>query len=148
MRSFLVPRYGFALRKPTHHLIALRNELVAGTYRPGAYTSFWIHEPKRRLISAAPFRDRVVHHALSNLVEPIFERTFAVPYPSLADTGGHAIAALQGVVPVQAVPTTVVLDREGRVAARILGLATPSTLRGLVDDILAEGAGTDRSARP
>ncbi|MGV8976857.1 MAG: TlpA family protein disulfide reductase [Cellulomonas sp.] len=67
-----------------------------------------------------------------------FERTFTIPYPSLADTGGHAIAALQGAVPVQAVPTTVVLDREGRVAARILGLADPSTLRGLVDDILAE----------
>jgi RNA-directed DNA polymerase len=58
------------------NLIALRNELLAKTYRPGAYTSFWIHEPKRRLISAAPFRDRVVHHALCNLVEPIFERTF------------------------------------------------------------------------
>ena len=71
-----------------------------------------------------------------------FERTFAIPYPSLADTGGHAIAALQGAVPVQAVPTTVVLDREGRVAARILGLADPSTLRGLVDDILAESAGS------
>ena len=71
-----------------------------------------------------------------------FERTFAIPYPSLADTGGHAIAALQGAVPVQAVPTTVVLDREGRVAARILGLADPSTLRGLVDDILAEPAGS------
>ena len=36
------------------NLIALRNELLARTYRPGVYTSFWIHEPKRRLISAAP----------------------------------------------------------------------------------------------
>ena len=58
------------------HLIALRDELVARTYRPGPYTSFWIHEPKRRLISAAPFRDRVVHHALCNVIEPIFERSF------------------------------------------------------------------------
>lgn len=55
---------------------ALRHELLTQTYRPGPYTSFFIHEPKRRLISAAPFRDRVVHHALCNLIEPIFERTF------------------------------------------------------------------------
>ena len=41
-----------------------------------AYTSFYIHEPKRRLISAAPFRDRVVHHALCNVIEPIFDRSF------------------------------------------------------------------------
>ena len=41
------------------NLLHLQNELRAHTYRPGAYTSFYIHEPKRRLISAAPFRDRV-----------------------------------------------------------------------------------------
>ena len=46
------------------------------TYQPGSYQSFYIHEPKRRLISAAPFRDRVVHHALCNVIEPIFERSF------------------------------------------------------------------------
>jgi peroxiredoxin len=69
-----------------------------------------------------------------------YERTFAVTYPSIADTDGTAIAALQGSVPVQAVPTTVVVDREGRVAARILGLADPSTLRSLIDDVLAEPA--------
>ena len=67
-----------------------------------------------------------------------YERTFSIPYPSIADTDGAAIADLQGAVPVQAVPTTVVLDREGRVAARILGLADASTLRALVDDVLAE----------
>ena len=75
-----------------------------------------------------------------------FARTFAVPYPSLADGDGAAIASLQGSVPIQAVPTTVVLDREGRVAARILGLADASTLRGLVDDILAEGGGAGVSS--
>ena len=58
------------------NLLALQDELREQTYRPGAYTSFYIHEPKRRLISAAPFRDRVVHHALCNLIEPIFERSF------------------------------------------------------------------------
>ena len=71
-----------------------------------------------------------------------FEQTFDVPYPSLDDSQGSAVAALQGVVPVNAVPTTIVLDREGHVAARILGLADPSTLRTLVDDALADGAPT------
>jgi hypothetical protein len=52
------------------NLAALRRELTDQTYLPGAYTSFYIHEPKRRLISAAPFRDRVVHHALFNVIEP------------------------------------------------------------------------------
>ena len=58
------------------NLIMLQDELRAKIYRPGAYSSFYIHEPKRRLISAAPFRDRVVHHALCNVIEPIFERSF------------------------------------------------------------------------
>jgi RNA-directed DNA polymerase len=58
------------------NLVTLQEELVAKTYQPGAYHSFRIYEPKRRLISAAPFWDRVVHHALCNLIEPIFERRF------------------------------------------------------------------------
>ena len=58
------------------HLIDLQDELTAETYRPGAYINFTIHEPKRRLISAAPFRDRVVHHALCNIIGPAFERSF------------------------------------------------------------------------
>ncbi|QCB95173.1 TlpA family protein disulfide reductase [Cellulomonas shaoxiangyii] len=75
-----------------------------------------------------------------------FQREFEIPYPSIADTEGAAVAALQGVVPVGAVPTTVLLDREGRVAARVLGLADGSTLRALVDDLLAEGGGTGTAA--
>jgi len=72
------------------HLITLQAELTAKTYQPGAYRSFYIHEPKRRLISAAPFRDRVVHHALCNLIEPIFERTFiAHSYANRIDKGTH-----------------------------------------------------------
>lgn len=60
-------------------LFQLQRELSSGAYRPGAYRKFRIADPKPRLISAAPFRDRVVHHALTNIVEPIFERRF-VPY--------------------------------------------------------------------
>ena len=58
------------------NLVQLQNELQGKSYTPGGTHSFFIHEPKRRLISAAPFRDRVVHHALCNVIEPIFERSF------------------------------------------------------------------------
>ncbi|MEM7112994.1 MAG: reverse transcriptase domain-containing protein [Chloroflexota bacterium] len=58
------------------YLIELQKELQNKNYQPGPYHSFYIHEPKRRLISAAPFRDRIVHHALCNIIEPIFERSF------------------------------------------------------------------------
>ncbi len=58
------------------NLIDLEEELLAARYRPGAYRSFFVHEPKRRLVSAAPFRDRVVHHALVGALEPLFERRF------------------------------------------------------------------------
>jgi retron-type reverse transcriptase len=72
------------------NLIDLRQELAAQTYRPGRYTSFYIHEPKRRLISAAPFRDRVVHHALCNVIEPIFERSFSADsYANRVGKGTH-----------------------------------------------------------
>ncbi len=65
-------------------------ELREQTYQPGPYNSFYIHEPKRRLISAAPFRDRVVHHALCGLIEPIFERSFIHDsYANRAGKGTH-----------------------------------------------------------
>ena len=67
-----------------------------------------------------------------------FERTFAVPYPSINDSDAAVIAAMQGTVPLQAMPTTIVLDTEGRVAARILGQADPQILRGLIDDVVGE----------
>ncbi len=57
-------------------LLRLQAELRAGVYQPGVYVNFTVHEHKRRLISAAPFRDRVVHHALCNVIEPLFERQF------------------------------------------------------------------------
>jgi retron-type reverse transcriptase len=56
-------------------LFALQNQLQTQTYHPGNYTTFEIQEPKYRLISAAPYRDRVVHHALCSVIMPILERT-------------------------------------------------------------------------
>lgn len=58
------------------NLIALADDLRAQTYEPGPYTNFYVYEPKQRLISAAPFRDRVVHHALCQVIEPIWEQRF------------------------------------------------------------------------
>ena len=57
-------------------LLQLQQALLDGSYAPGKYSHFYIHEPKRRKISAAGFRDRVVHHALCSIIEPRFERVF------------------------------------------------------------------------
>lgn len=58
------------------NLVALQTDLLEETYQPGPYFNFRILDPKPRLISAAPFRDRVVHHALCQVIEPIWERRF------------------------------------------------------------------------
>jgi RNA-directed DNA polymerase len=68
------------------NLLQLQTELQSRTYLPGMYQSFTIHEPKQRLISAAPFRDRVVHHALCNVLEQRFEHSFI--YDSYANRVG------------------------------------------------------------
>jgi RNA-directed DNA polymerase len=71
-------------------LLALQNELQNQTYKPGKYHNFFVHDPKRRLISAAPFRDRVVHHALYRVIEPIWEARFIHDtYANRVDKGTH-----------------------------------------------------------
>jgi thiol-disulfide isomerase/thioredoxin len=69
-----------------------------------------------------------------------FADEFGVTYPSILDANdGSTRLAFAGQVAPNAVPTTLVLDREGRVAARISGLLTePSTLRAMITDTLAE----------
>ena len=66
-----------------------------------------------------------------------FAKKAGMTYPSLSDeeSGGVLILALQGKAPT--VPTTLVLDRQGRIAARVNGPVSASTLRGLVDDVVA-----------
>jgi retron-type reverse transcriptase len=72
-------------------LCRLQDELRAQTYAPGPYRTFTIHDPKVRLISAAPFRDRVVHHALCAVLEPVFEGTFIFDsYACRPGKGTHA----------------------------------------------------------
>ena len=57
-------------------VLALERQLRDGDYRPGRYVAFEVNDPKKRIVSAAPFRDRVVHHAMCAVVEPIFEAGF------------------------------------------------------------------------
>ena len=70
-----------------------------------------------------------------------FADTYGITYPSVIDADSGAVKlAFAQVAPVQATPTTLVLDQQGRVAARISGpIDSPSTLRTLVKDVIAEG---------
>lgn len=73
------------------NLVVLRQQLQAGTYQPGRYTHFTLYDSKPRRISAAPFRDRVVHHALVQVIEPIWERRFIHDsYACRVGKGTHA----------------------------------------------------------
>ena len=81
-------RFNLNLEK---ELLALQQELRNQDYRHGKYRDFFINDPKRRLISAAPYRDRVVHHALCNVIEPLFDRTFIYDsYACRRGKGTHA----------------------------------------------------------
>jgi RNA-directed DNA polymerase len=73
------------------NLLALQAELLDESYMPGAYFNFRTYDPKPRLISAAPFRDRVVHHGLCQIIEPIWERRFIHDtYACRVGKGTHA----------------------------------------------------------
>ena len=67
-----------------------------------------------------------------------FQRRFEVPYPSIYDQKGQTLLAFRGTLSPNAIPSTVVIDDQGRVAASIIGETTKSTLVGLVEDVLAE----------
>lgn len=72
-------------------LITLHNELIWERYQTSEYHTFFVFEPKRRLISALPFRDRVVHHAICNIIEPLFEKKFIKDsYGCRTNKGTHA----------------------------------------------------------
>lgn len=131
------------------HLWLLQDELRSFRYQPGPYHSFVIHEPKHRIISAAPFRDRVVHHALCNLIEPPFERSFiADSYANRVGKGTHrALARCQALA--RRYPYVLQIDVrqffpsiDHAILRRILWRKIPDTaVRWLVDQILSSGAG-------
>lgn len=64
------------------NLFRIQEELITETYEFGNYIHFTITEPKKREISAASYRDRVVHHAICNIIEPILDK--AMIYHSYA----------------------------------------------------------------
>ena len=68
------------------NLLSLRTELIFHTYKPKPLETFIVHDPKTRKISKSDFRDRVVHHALCRIIEPIFDKTFI--YDSYANRIG------------------------------------------------------------
>jgi retron-type reverse transcriptase len=73
------------------NLIEIQNELILGTYEPRPYRTFTIFEPKERIIHVAPFRDRIIHHAVMNIIEPIWDRLFIYDtYACRKGKGTHA----------------------------------------------------------
>ncbi|MBM4055983.1 MAG: RNA-dependent DNA polymerase [Planctomycetes bacterium] len=70
-RKLSVSEFEFDLE---NKLLEIQDALIKETYQFGAYTRFTIHEPQERQISAAPYRDRVVHHALCNIIEPLLNK--------------------------------------------------------------------------
>jgi len=89
-RQFEVASFDFERER---ELQRMQHELRSQTYRPGGYRAFFVREPKRRLISAAPYRDRVVHHALINVIGPIFEKNFIFDsYANRTGKGTHRAA--------------------------------------------------------
>jgi len=82
-----VARFYFNLE---HELIRLEDELRRGEYRPSPYGVFNIFEPKEREICMSSVRDRVVHHAICRVLEPLFEKRFIFDtYACRVEKGTH-----------------------------------------------------------
>lgn len=78
-------------RQLEENLITIQNELIWKSYQVGQYSLFEVHEPKKRTVAALPFRDRVVQHAINNILEPIFDRAMIYDtYACRAGKGTHA----------------------------------------------------------
>ncbi|MET3901916.1 TlpA disulfide reductase family protein [Paenarthrobacter sp. 4246] len=67
-----------------------------------------------------------------------FDKTFNITYPSFNDKDGAVLLSVSGIVPPGAVPTTLVLDKDGKVASRVLGEIEKSTLKALITSAVAE----------
>lgn len=83
--------------KLTNNLLGIKRELETETYIHGRYNEFIVNESKKRKISAPTFKDRIVHHALCNIIIPIFEKSFICnSYACRKEKGSHkAIKKLQ-----------------------------------------------------
>ncbi|MFZ2625828.1 MAG: TlpA disulfide reductase family protein [Propionibacterium sp.] len=74
---------------------------------------------------------------LDPLQAEAFVRSFAIPYPSIYDPAGKLLLEFSDQLPPSGIPSTLVVDREGKVAARIIGKTTEATLVGVIDDVAA-----------
>lgn len=89
-KRYKEPAAYFAMHEE-RNLLQLHRELQERTWHPGDYHHFYVYEPKKRKISAAPFRDRIVHHALVNVLEPLYERRFSeASFACRKEKGTHA----------------------------------------------------------
>jgi len=73
------------------NLVNIHEHMLRGTWRPGVARRFWVRDPKWREITAPPFPDRIVHHAIVRIIEPLFERRFVHDsYACRRGRGTHA----------------------------------------------------------
>lgn len=63
-----------------------------------------------------------------------FVRAFKISYPHIYDPDGNQLVRFAGTLPPNGIPTTLIIDRQGRIAARVVGIVDKSTLLGLIDD--------------
>ena len=77
-------------------LVRLRDGLADGSYPVGNYRTFVVYEPKERLICAAPFCERVLHHALMNVCAPLFERWLVADTFACRPGFGQTAALVRG----------------------------------------------------
>ena len=95
--AFAKAKKGKTLRKDViefekdlkHNLNDLQTELITQTYKPKPLQTFILRDPKTRKISKSDFRDRVVHHALCNIIEPILSKSFI--HDSYANRKGKSV---------------------------------------------------------
>ena len=151
--SGAVARFEYDLEE---NLTRLQSELENRSYAPGKYFSFHIYDPKPRLISAAPFRDRVVHHALCQIIEPLFERRFIYDsYACRAGKGTHA-AVNRAQQFARQYPYVLKLDLEhffpsidmAILRAQLAHVIADKETLWLIDQILNGGAGVNSSEAP
>ena len=89
-----VSRFNF---QADSNLLTLKKQLLSTEYKPGKHRLFYVYDPKFRLISAPPFVDRIVHHAICQVIEPVFDKSFIEDsYACRKNKGAHkAIKRLQ-----------------------------------------------------
>lgn len=129
-------------------LFELEEELQLGTYQPSPYRTFSIYEPKPRVISAAPFRDRIVHHALMAEIEPVLERD-AIETSFACRPGKGGLAAIRAVQALaQRHPFVLRLDisrffasiEHPRLLARLNALIADKDIQALIRKFVELGA--------